>query len=135
MATIPFYTDPAAESVLRMGPTGKSLVFVSNVAHVSGHLENVFDDQTSVGTNFGRTVRTPTDRTWRTWRTLRTQRTVRSRSVSSEEELAAGGVPEDSAREPSGTACGRLVLWHEGRTGDQRPAGDERVATASRSGA
>ena len=55
MATIPFYTDPAAESVLRMGPTGKSLVFVSNVAHVSGHLENVFDDQTSVGKNFGRT--------------------------------------------------------------------------------
>lgn len=55
MAQIPFYPDPAAESVLRMGPTGKSLVFVSNVAHVSGHLENVFDDQTSVGKNFGRT--------------------------------------------------------------------------------
>jgi len=55
MASIPFYADPAAESVLRMGPSGKSLVFVSNVAHVSGHLENVFDDQTSIGKNFGRT--------------------------------------------------------------------------------
>jgi hypothetical protein len=55
MASIPFYADPAAESVLRMGPSGKSLVFVSNVAHVSCHLENVFDDQTSVGKNFGRT--------------------------------------------------------------------------------
>jgi hypothetical protein len=54
MAQIPFYVDPAAESVLRMGPSGKSLVFVSNVAHVSGHVENVFDDQTSVGRNFGR---------------------------------------------------------------------------------
>jgi hypothetical protein len=55
MASIPFYADPATESVLRMGPTGKSLVFVSNVAHISGHLENAFDDQTSVGKNFGRT--------------------------------------------------------------------------------
>jgi hypothetical protein len=55
MAQIPFYIDPAAESTLRMGPTGKSLVFISNVAHVSGHVENAFDDQTSVGRNFGRT--------------------------------------------------------------------------------
>jgi hypothetical protein len=55
MAQIPFYLDPAAESVLRLGPSGKSLVFVSNVAHVSGHVENAFDDQTSVGKNFGRT--------------------------------------------------------------------------------
>jgi hypothetical protein len=55
MAQIPFYLDPAAESVLRLGPSGKALVFVSNVAHVSGHVENAFDDQTSVGKNFGRT--------------------------------------------------------------------------------
>lgn len=55
MAQIPFYVDPVAESVLRLGPSGKPLVFVSNVAHVSGHVENAFDDQTSVGKNFGRT--------------------------------------------------------------------------------
>lgn len=55
MAQIPFYADPAAESVFRLGPSGKPLVFVSNVAHVSGHVENAFDDQTSVGKNFGRT--------------------------------------------------------------------------------
>lgn len=54
MAQIPFYTDPAAESVLRLGPSGRPLVFVSNVAHVSAHVENAFDDQTSVGKNFGR---------------------------------------------------------------------------------
>lgn len=51
---IPFYEDAAAESVLRMGPSGGSLVLVSNAAHVSAHLENSFDDQPSVGKNFKR---------------------------------------------------------------------------------
>lgn len=55
MANIPFYEDAAAESVLRMGPSGGSLVLVSNAAHVSSHVENGFDDQTKGGSNFGRT--------------------------------------------------------------------------------
>ena len=54
MASIPFYEDPAAESVLRMGPSGGALVLVSNAAHVSSHLENGFDEQTKGGANFGR---------------------------------------------------------------------------------
>lgn len=54
MANIPFYDDPAAESVLRMGPSGGALVLISNAAHVSGHLENGFDEQTKGGSNFGR---------------------------------------------------------------------------------
>lgn len=54
MAQIPFYDDPEAESVLRMGPSGGALVLVSNTAHVSVRLENKFDDQTSVGKNFKR---------------------------------------------------------------------------------
>jgi hypothetical protein len=54
MANIPFYPDPNAESVLRMGPSGGALVLVSNAAHVSGHLENKFDDQTSVGKSFAK---------------------------------------------------------------------------------
>lgn len=51
---IPFYDDPAAESVLRMGPSGSPLVLVSNAAAVSGHVENGFDEQTKGGSNFGR---------------------------------------------------------------------------------
>lgn len=49
-----FYEDAIAESVLRMGPSGGSLTLVSDVAHVSVRLENVFDDQTSVGKNFAK---------------------------------------------------------------------------------
>lgn len=52
--TIPFYDDPAAESVLRMGPSGSSLGLVSDAAHVSAHVENGFDDQRKGGSNFGR---------------------------------------------------------------------------------
>lgn len=54
MASIPFYADPAAESVLRMGPSGGALVLVSNAAHVSAHVENGLDEQTKGGSNFGR---------------------------------------------------------------------------------
>lgn len=54
MPQIPFYDDPVAESTLRMGPSGKPLVMVSNVAHISGRVENVFDDQMSVGKSFSR---------------------------------------------------------------------------------
>lgn len=54
MASIPFYEDPGAESVLRMGPSGGSLVLVSDAAHVAVRLENVFDDQTSIGKNFAK---------------------------------------------------------------------------------
>lgn len=54
MANIPFYSDAAAESVLRMGPSGGALVLVSNAAHVSGHVENGLDEQTKAGANFGR---------------------------------------------------------------------------------
>jgi hypothetical protein len=52
--TIGFYDDPLAESTLRMGPSGGALVFVSNVAHVSSHVENGLDEQTKGGSNFGR---------------------------------------------------------------------------------
>jgi hypothetical protein len=52
--TIPVYEDAAAESVLRMGPSGKALIMVSNAAHVSAHVENGFDEQKQKGTNFGR---------------------------------------------------------------------------------
>jgi hypothetical protein len=55
VANIAFYEDPSAESVLRMGPSGGALVLVSNAAHVSGHVENGFDDQCKAGANFGRT--------------------------------------------------------------------------------
>lgn len=54
MAQIPYYSDPAAESVLRMGPSGSALVLVSNAAHVSSHVENGLDEQTKGGANFGR---------------------------------------------------------------------------------
>lgn len=54
MASIPYYADPAAESVLRMGPSGGAPVLVSNAAHVSARLENGFDEQTKGGSNFGR---------------------------------------------------------------------------------
>lgn len=37
-----------------MGPSGGSLVLVSDAAHVSVRLENVFDDQTSIGKNFAK---------------------------------------------------------------------------------
>jgi hypothetical protein len=52
--SIPFYSDPIAESVLRMGPSGGELALVSTTAHVSAQVENQFDDQTSVGKNFAR---------------------------------------------------------------------------------
>jgi hypothetical protein len=54
VANIPFYEDPGAESVLRMGPSGGALVLVSDSASVSVRLENVFDDQTSIGKNFAK---------------------------------------------------------------------------------
>lgn len=37
-----------------MGPSGGTLFLVSNAAHISSHLENKFDDQTSVGKNFAK---------------------------------------------------------------------------------
>jgi len=52
--TIQGYTDPQAESLLRMGPTGGTLVLVSDCAHVTSHLENGFDRQAAKGANFGR---------------------------------------------------------------------------------
>lgn len=54
MAVLDYYADPEAESILRMGPSGGSLVLVSDVAQVSGKLRNKFDRQTRAGSNFGR---------------------------------------------------------------------------------
>jgi hypothetical protein len=54
MATIPTYADPIAESVLRMGVSGKQPVLVSNTASVDLTLKNGFDNQRQKTKNFGR---------------------------------------------------------------------------------
>jgi hypothetical protein len=54
MATIPTYADPIAESVLRMGVSGKQPVLISNAASVELTLKNGFDNQRQKAKNFGR---------------------------------------------------------------------------------
>jgi hypothetical protein len=51
---IPTYSDPAAESTLRLGLSGKQPVLVSASAEVEVELKNGFDNQRQKTKNFGR---------------------------------------------------------------------------------